>query len=81
VRTTEVPLPDGNDLARLLTDIRVWLDEHRYEPSTFSYFYLHPGMKIRVTFKIDEEAEAFARKFGGSLLDTPRWATDQLITV
>jgi hypothetical protein len=28
-------------------------------------------MKIRVSFKIDDEAEAFAQKFGGSLLDGP----------
>ena len=60
VRTTEVPLLDENDLAGRLTDMRVWLDEHRYEPSSFTYFFLDPGMKIRVTFKIDREAEAFA---------------------
>ena len=71
MRTTEVPLFDENDLTGRLTDIRVWLDERRYEPSTFTYFFLDPGMKIRVTFKIDHEAEAFAREFGGSLLDTP----------
>jgi hypothetical protein len=32
---------DGNDLAERLTDMRVWLDQHRYEPSTFTYFFLH----------------------------------------
>ena len=77
VRTTEVPLLDEHDLTGRLTDMRVWLDEHRYEPSTFTYFFLDPGMKIRVTFKIDREAEAFAQQFGGSLLDTP-WATGKL---
>ena len=70
VRMTEVRILDGNDLVERLTDMRVWLDEHRYEPSTFTYFFLHPGMKIRVSFKVDGEAEAFAQKFGGSLLDT-----------
>jgi hypothetical protein len=74
MRTTEVRLLDENDLARRLTDMRVWLDEHRYEPSTFTYFFLDTGMEIRVTFKFDREAEAFAQQFGGSLLDTP-WAT------
>jgi hypothetical protein len=54
-----------------LTDLRVWLDEHRYQPSTFTYFFLHPGMMIRVPFKIDDEAKAIAQEFGGSLLDTP----------
>jgi hypothetical protein len=74
-----VPLFDENDLARRLTDMRVWLDERRYEPSTFTYFFLDPGMKIRVTFKIDLEAEAFAQRFGGSLLDT-LWATGHFTT-
>lgn len=80
MRTMEVSLLDENDLAGQLADMRTWLDEHRYEPSTFTYFFLDPGMKIRVSFKIDGEAEAFAQKFGGSLLDIP-WATDQLIAV
>jgi hypothetical protein len=75
----EVHIPDSSELAARLTDMRVWLDEHRYEPSTFTYFFLDPGIKIRVLFKIDDEAEAFVQKFGGSLLDTP-WAADQLIT-
>jgi hypothetical protein len=71
---------DGNDLAERLTDMRVWLDQHRYEPSTFTYFFFHSGMKIRLSFAVDHEAEAFAKKFGGSLLDTP-WAADQRLTV
>lgn len=79
MRTTEVPLLDENDLGGRLTDMRVWLDEHRYEPSTFTYFFLDPGMRIRVTFEIDREAEAFAQEFGGSLLDRPS-ATGQLTT-
>jgi hypothetical protein len=80
MRTTEVRLLDENDLARRLTDMRIWLDKHRYEPSTFTYFFLDPGMMIRVAFKLAEEAEAFAREFRGVLLDTPG-ASDQLIMV
>ena len=64
--TTEVLIPDANDLFQRLTDMRVWLDDHRYEPSTFKYFHLDPGMMIRVSFKIGDEADAFAQKFGGS---------------
>ena len=74
--TTEVLIPDTNDLFRRLTDMRVWLDDHRYEPSTFKYFYLDPGMMIRVSFKIDDEAEAFAQKFGGSTMSDFHWTTD-----
>jgi hypothetical protein len=74
-----VRLFNENDLGGRLTDMRVWLDQRRYEPATFTYFFLDPGMKIRVTFQIDREAEAFAREFGGSLLDTS-WATGHLTT-
>ena len=80
MRTTEVRLLDENDLARRLMVMRIWLDKHRYEPSTFTYFFLDPGMMIRVAFKLAEEAEAFAQEFRGVLLDTPG-ASDQLITV
>jgi hypothetical protein len=72
VRTTEVSLCGENDLAARLTDMRTWLDMHRYEPSTFTYFFLDPGLMIRVTFNIDGEAEAFAQRFGGFLLDNTK---------
>ena len=64
MRATEVRILDDNNLVKQLTDIRVWLDTHSYKPSTFSYCQLHQGMKIRVLFKVDGEAEAFAQKFG-----------------
>jgi hypothetical protein len=81
VRTTEISLCDENDLAGRLTDMRTWLDMHRYEPSTFTYFFLDPGLRIRVTFNIDGEAEAFAQRFGGFLLDNKdnRSARDGLV--
>jgi hypothetical protein len=80
VRTTEISLCDENDLTGRLTDMRAWLDMHRYEPSTFTYFFLDPGLRIRVTFKIDGEAEAFAQRFGGFLLDKTK-TTEQLLTI
>lgn len=78
MRTAEVRITGDDDLGGRLTDMRVWIDRHRFEPSSFTYFFLDPGMKIRVLFKIDDEAEAFAQEFGGSLLDA-YWATDQLL--
>jgi hypothetical protein len=53
------------------------------EPGSMSIVTNHrhdPDMKIRVTFKVEGEAKAFAQEFGGSLLDTP-WATNQVIVV
>jgi len=67
---TEVHIPDDTDLFKQLIDMRLWLDTRRFEPSTFTYFFLDSGMNIRVTFRIDEEAEAFAEKFRGTLVDT-----------
>ena len=69
-----------NDLSERLTDMRVWLDEHRYEPSTFAYFFVSRGMKIRVSFKVEDEAKKLAERFDGSLLDIPR-AIDRSPTV
>ena len=70
MQMTEVHIPNDTDLFDRLTDMRLWLDTRRFEPSTFTYFFLDPGMKIRVAFRIDEEAEASAEKFRGTLLDT-----------
>jgi hypothetical protein len=65
----ELRTAGDDDFGILLKLMRLWLDEHQFEPSTFTYFDLNPGMRIRVSFKVREEAEAFARRFGGSLKD------------
>jgi hypothetical protein len=69
VRTAELHITGDDDFVQRLTDIRVWLDERRFEPSTFTYLFLYRGMKIRVSFANDDEAGAFADEFGGSLHD------------
>jgi hypothetical protein len=67
VLTAEVQISD-DDFGRRLKDMRLWLDGRGFEPSSFTYFYLDPGMMVRVSFKIDDEAEAFAAEFEGSLI-------------
>jgi hypothetical protein len=69
VQTAEVRISDDEDFVGRLLDMRVWLDDNRFQPSTFTYFYLEPGMMIRVLFNNDDEAAAFADEFGGCLLD------------
>jgi hypothetical protein len=60
----------GNaDFSDRLKDIQVWLDTKRFAPSTFTYFFLLRGMRLRVAFDIDDQAAAFASKFGGILVD------------
>jgi hypothetical protein len=63
----ELRTAGDDDFGILLKEMRLWLDEHQFEPSTFTDFDLNPGMRIQVSFKVPEEAEAFARRFRGSL--------------
>jgi len=69
LQTAEVRISD-DDFGKRLKDMRVWLDGNRFEPLVFTYFYLDPGMMVRVSFKIENEAEAFANEFGGALVQT-----------
>ena len=62
----EVQIADGDDFGALLRKMRLWLDKHHFEPSTFTYLDLNPGMSIQVSFKARDEAEIFAKQFGGS---------------
>jgi hypothetical protein len=57
------------DFGECLKDIRIWLDTNRFAPSSFTYFFLSPGMRLRVVFDIDGQATAFAARFGGILVD------------
>ena len=70
MQTAEVRISD-DDFGQRLKDMRLWLDGRRFEPSVFTYFYLDPGMMVRVSFDSDDQAEAFADEFGGSLIDVP----------
>ena len=53
------------DLSRKMSAMRVWLDERRFEPSTFSCRDADCGMLVSVEFKISDEAAAFAERFDG----------------
>ena len=77
MQTAELRILDG-DFGGRLKEIRNWLDEQQFEPSAFTYFYLDPGMMIRVLFDNDNEASAFAEAFGGCLIETD--AASRLVT-
>jgi hypothetical protein len=68
----EVRITPDDDFGALLKEMRLWLDRHQFVPSTFTYFDLNPGMSIQISFTKGEEAEVFARRFGGSLLHKAR---------
>jgi hypothetical protein len=65
MRSVMIRLRPGELSARMAA-MRIWLDERRFEPSSFS----HDGeadVLLRVEFKVSDEADAFARHFGGSV--------------
>ncbi len=43
----------------------MWLDERRFEPSTFASHKNGGAMCLSVTFRLAEEAKAFADHFAG----------------
>ena len=53
------------DLSRQMSAMRIWLDEHRFEPSTFSCRDTDDGTLVCIEFKVPREAEAFAERFDG----------------
>lgn len=47
--------------------MRIWLDERRFEPSSFTCQDGEAQVLLRVEFKVADEAAAFARQFGGKV--------------
>ena len=45
--------------------MRVWLDQHRFELSSFSCRDIDEGVLVSLEFKIANQAHAFAQRFGG----------------
>lgn len=59
---------DEKSLVTRMSEMRVWLDAHRYEPDLFQYRMVGRGAVVRVEFKFEREAFAFAEAFNGSLV-------------
>ena len=66
----ELRLSPG-DLPREMGAMRVWLDQHRFEPSGFSCRDVDDGVLVSLEFKIADQALAFAERFGGRADATP----------
>jgi hypothetical protein len=54
-----------SDLPGKMGAMRVWLDQHRFEPSGFSCRDIDDGVLVSLEFKIPHQAVAFAERFGG----------------
>jgi hypothetical protein len=68
--TVEIHLGPG-ELCEQMAAMRMWLDDRRWEPAVFSCRNEGLGVLLRVDFKVAQEGEAFARRFGGRLNDSP----------
>jgi hypothetical protein len=64
MRTVEIR-SQPQQLSVLMAAMRIWLDERRFEPSSFSCHDCGAGVLVRVEFKVPGEADAFAQRFGG----------------
>jgi hypothetical protein len=71
-----------SELSATMAEMRVWLDQHRFEPSYFFCQNNNAGVVVRVDFKIAVEAEAFAGRFSHHTGEGPTaGGQDQLYTV
>jgi hypothetical protein len=66
MRTVEMRL-QPQELSEKMAAMRMWLDERRFEPSSFTCHDCGAGVLVRIDFKVAEEADAFAGCFSGSV--------------
>lgn len=59
---------EREDLAKVMSGIREWLDAQRFEPDIFRCTTAEESVTFRLEFKIASEAMACAEAFGGQLL-------------
>jgi hypothetical protein len=64
MRTATVTLR-GADFAQKMSEMRIWLDEHSFEPIRFTYKQDREIIVITVDFQEDHHAEAFQSRFAG----------------
>jgi hypothetical protein len=62
---------NSSDLPREMGAMRVWLDQHRFEPSSFSCRDIDDGVLVSLEFRIAHQAHAFAERFGGRAAGLP----------
>jgi len=58
---------DREQLAKVMSGIREWLDGQRFEPSVFRCTTDDKTAAFRLEFKIESEAAACAEAFGGEV--------------
>ena len=66
MRTVILPVK-SSELSAQMAAMRIWLDQRRFEPSSFGCRDGGAGVIVRVDFKVADEAHAFAREFNGHI--------------
>jgi hypothetical protein len=56
------------DLAAVMSRMRQWLDDWRFEPDIFRHTVVDESVTIRLQFKVASQTTAFAEAFSGQLL-------------
>jgi len=67
MHTVEIRVP-RRELSERMAMMRMWLDERRFEPSTFNCRDAEEDVLVRIEFKVASEAKAFAAHFNGRLV-------------
>jgi hypothetical protein len=60
-----------SDLPKEMGAMRIWLDQHRFESSSFSCRDVDDGVLVSLEFRIAHQAHAFAERFGGRAAGLP----------
>jgi hypothetical protein len=63
MRTATITLR-GAEFAQTMSEMRIWLDQHLFEPTRFTYNQDKEIIVIAVDFLEDHHAEAFQSRFG-----------------
>jgi hypothetical protein len=58
----------GEHFRDVILQVRGWLDEKNFQPTTFRYWLYEPESVMRVNFETERHAKAFAQAFGGVVL-------------
>jgi hypothetical protein len=58
---------EQEQLTAILSAIREWLDNHRFEPDAFRCTADQEGVTCHLEFKFESEATACANAFGGEI--------------
>ena len=70
MQIVDIQLP-RDQLTAQMAAMRIWLDEHRVQPTSFVCNDAREAVRVSVTFSLIDEAGAFADRFSGRVHTAP----------